>query len=403
MTWWKTPLPASRTWTLAGSRRLWDGWLRILEATLAATLAWLVAVHILGHGQPFFAPASALIVLGVTQGQRLQRAVEIVVGVAVGVLVADLITRALGPQTIWSVMTVTLLTLTAAIFVGGGPLLAIQATVSALYATVVVPPGSGLVPTRFVDALVGGALALIINQLPLHRNPMVTLLSEAGHVFDTLSAVLVDTADALAAHDHHAAQAALNRARGTDPAVTALEAALEVGQETLRLDPLRRRRRGLLRRYEDVTREVDYAARNVRVLARAVVALTREPTRPPAALAEALRQLALAVTALSADVTYTGETPPSARRAATGNAGLGPDSGPALDSSSPQAVEKCALGAVQQARSALTPKSPLPVAMIVWQVRSTAVDLLRGTGLELAAVLDAIDEALEAGVTDTGH
>src|SRR6266536_2147808 len=315
MTWWKTPLPASRTWVSAGSRRLRDGWLRIVEATLAATLAWLVAAHVLGHGQPFFAPASALIVLGVTQGQRLQRAVEIVIGVAVGVLVADLITRALGPQTIWSLTTVTLLTLTTAIFVGGGPL--------------------------------------------------------------------------------HAARAALDRARATDPAVTALEAALNVGQDALRLDPLRRRRQGLLRRYEDVTREVDYAARNVRVLARAVVALTREPTRPPAALAEALRQLALAVTALSADVTNMGGTPPSATRSATSTPGPGHDPDSTLDAPSPQAVQKWALAAVQRARSALTSESPLPVAMIVWQVRSTAVDLLRGTGMELAAVLDAIDEALE--------
>ena len=395
MTWWKTPLPASRTWVSAGSRRLRDGWLRIVEATLAATLAWLVAAHVLGHGQPFFAPASALIVLGVTQGQRLQRAVEIVIGVAVGVLVADLITRALGPQTIWSLTTVTLLTLTTAIFVGGGPLLAVQATVSALYATVVAPPGSGLVPTRFVDALVGGALALLVNQLPLHRDPMVTLLSEAGKVFDALSAILVDTADALAAHDLHAARAALDRARATDPAVTALEAALNVGQDALRLDPLRRRRQGLLRRYEDVTREVDYAARNVRVLARAVVALTREPTRPPAALAEALRQLALAVTALSADVTNMGGTPPSATRSANSTPGPGRDPDSTLDAPSPQAVQKWALAAVQRARSALTSESPLPVAMIVWQVRSTAVDLLRGTGMELAPVLDAIDEALE--------
>jgi uncharacterized membrane protein YgaE (UPF0421/DUF939 family) len=398
------PLPASRTWMLAGSRRLRDGWLRITEATLAATLAWLVAAHLLGHEQPFFAPASALIVLGVTQGQRLQRAVEIVVGVAVGVLVADLITRALGAQTIWSLMTVTLLTLTAAIFLGGGPLLAVQATVSALYATVVAPPGSGLVPTRFVDALVGGALALLVNQLPLHRDPMATLLSEAGKVFDGLSAILVDTADALAAHDPRAARAALDRARGTDPAVSALETALEVGQDALRLDPLRRRRQGLLRRYEDVTREVDYAARNVRVLARAVVAATREPTRLPRALADALRQLALAVTALSADVTSKGDTPRAARRAATGNAERGHDAaGLALDRPSPEAVQKLAVDAVKRARSALTPESPLPVAMIVWQVRSTAVDLLRGTGLELAAVLDAIDEALGVGVDDTRH
>jgi hypothetical protein len=142
-----------------------------------------------------------------------------------------------------------------------------------------------------------------------------------------------------------------------------------------------------------VTREVDYAVRNVRVLARAAVAVTREPTPPPTALAEALRLLALAVTALSADVTNSGDTPASATRAPI--SGPDPYRDPALDNPSPQTVQSLALAAVQRARSALTPESPLPIAMIVWQVRSTAVDLLLGTGMELAAVLDAIDQALE--------
>jgi hypothetical protein len=49
---------------------------------------------------------------------------------------------------------------------------------------------------------------------------------------------------------------------------------------------------------------------------------------------------------------------------------------------------------VRTASAALAPDTPLPVTMIVWQVRSTAVDLLRGTGMELAQVLDATDAAL---------
>ncbi|MEK8105483.1 FUSC family protein [Micromonospora sp. M12] len=76
--------------------RLRHGWRPVVEATLAATVAWLLATRLLGHPQPFFAPAAALIVLGQARGQRIRRAVEVVLGVAAGVLVADLVVQALG-------------------------------------------------------------------------------------------------------------------------------------------------------------------------------------------------------------------------------------------------------------------------------------------------------------------
>lgn len=156
---------------VAAARRLRGDWPRIVEATVAASVAWAIATQVLHHSQAFFAPASALIVLGVTQGQRLERATEIVIGVAVGVLVADLISTALGPHTVAAVAVVTVLTLTTAILLGGGPILAVQATVSAVYVAVVARPETGLAWHRFQDALIGGGVALIVNQLPLHRAP----------------------------------------------------------------------------------------------------------------------------------------------------------------------------------------------------------------------------------------
>jgi hypothetical protein len=219
------------------------------------------------------------------------------------------------------------------------------------------------------------------------------LYTEAGQLFDELSAVLVDTAAALDAHDPQAAQDALQRARDTDPAVSALGAALGVGQDTSRLDPLRRRRLGTLRRYEELVREVDRAVRNTRVLARAVVVVTRGPVRPPAAIAESVRQLATAVTALSADLRAPRDDTGSRLRwpGPGGRDGPGTAAGPPTTS----AVQNI-LAAVRTAGSGLTDDSPLPVAAIVWQVRSTAVDLLRGTGMELATVLDLVDGALDA-------
>jgi len=42
----------------------------ILQASVAASLAWLFATEIVGHSAPFFAPISAVITLGLTVGQR---------------------------------------------------------------------------------------------------------------------------------------------------------------------------------------------------------------------------------------------------------------------------------------------------------------------------------------------
>jgi len=364
----------------AGCKRLRAGWLRVVEATITTTAAWSIAMHLFGHKQPSLAAASALIALGVTQGQRLQRATEIVVGVAVGLVVASMCAYALVPRTSWSLLIITLLTLSAAIFVGGGGVLAVQAAGSAL-AVAVTPTAGGLVPARFADALTGGVVALVVNQLPLHRDPIQALTAKARQAFDTFSAVLVATADALDAHDPDAAQAALNKARAAGATVAALESAINVGYDAVRLDPLRRRHQKLLGRYREVARQVDFAIRNVRGLSRGVVALTREPAGPPPALAESLRELARAVAALSEEVV---------RGARTGAA-----------DPSWHAVHDLALSAVRSARSAFTPDAPLPVAMIVWQVRSTALDILRVTGLDLAKVIRAVDEVLGTG--GTGH
>src|SRR6266446_6561595 len=56
----------------------------IVQAALAAGLSWLVAVHLVDHRAPFFAPVAAVVCLGVTLGQRLRRVIELIVGVGLG-------------------------------------------------------------------------------------------------------------------------------------------------------------------------------------------------------------------------------------------------------------------------------------------------------------------------------
>ena len=62
----------------------------ILQVGVAAGFANLIAVHLFSHHQPFFAPMAAVIVLGLTGGDRLRRAVELNIGVSLGVGVGDL-------------------------------------------------------------------------------------------------------------------------------------------------------------------------------------------------------------------------------------------------------------------------------------------------------------------------
>jgi hypothetical protein len=69
--------------------RLRSHWFLIAQTAVTAGLAWLVAVRLLGHPTPFFAPIAAIVTLGVTYGQRLRRGIEIAVGVAVGVLIGE--------------------------------------------------------------------------------------------------------------------------------------------------------------------------------------------------------------------------------------------------------------------------------------------------------------------------
>ncbi|SCG42624.1 FUSC family protein [Micromonospora coxensis] len=364
-------------WWRDAAGRLRQGWLPVVEATLAATVAWMLATRLVGHPQPFFAPAAALIVLGQARGQRVRRAVEVVLGVAAGVLVADLVVQALGPRTTWTVFTVILLTVALAVAIGASSVSVVQAAVSALYLVVVSPPTESLVPFRFVDALIGGVVALVASQLVDVRRPLAPLVAEFRRTFDGMAEALEEVAAALADRDEAAALAALDRARRLDAGVERLRTAVLAAGEALRLHVRRHRHIGRLRTVDASVGQIDYAVRNVRVLARAGVTFNRLPGPVPAELVAALRVLAEAVreagAALAADL----------------------DGADAEADRHAERADDAALAAVRAVGRLFTPGQTLPLAVIVGQVRATAIDLLRGVRTDDdAAVLARVDEAL---------
>src|SRR5215212_9387243 len=98
--------------------RLRNGWLQILQTAVAACLAWFLAVLILGVDRPTFAPIAAVIALGLAVGERGRRAVELTLGVAFGVALADLLVSVVGAGAVQAGVVV-LLAMGLAVFLGG--------------------------------------------------------------------------------------------------------------------------------------------------------------------------------------------------------------------------------------------------------------------------------------------
>ena len=187
----------------------------VLQATLAATVAWLLATELVGHQAPFFAPVSAMITLGLTQGQRGRRAVEVVLGVTLGIAIADLLVILLGTGW-WQLAVVVSFAMTVALLLGSGDMFAQQAAVSAALVATLQPPDDGVSFARAVDALIGGGVALAVSALVFPVHPVRLVRHAAEPVLSELAGVLDDVAAALAARDRDGVQAALERGRAID-------------------------------------------------------------------------------------------------------------------------------------------------------------------------------------------
>jgi uncharacterized membrane protein YgaE (UPF0421/DUF939 family) len=206
----------------SGALRLRSDWLPILQTAVAACLAWFVAVLILGVDRPTFAPIAAVIVLGLAVGERARRAVELTLGVAFGVALADLLVSVVGvgaPQA--GVFVV--LAMAVAVFVGGGDLGVKEAAISALIIMITFQPSAtGLPIERFLEALIGGGTALLINAL-IPVNPERMVEAAAFPVFEESAAVLEEVASALEDGDARRVQRAYVKAREIDARVSGLK------------------------------------------------------------------------------------------------------------------------------------------------------------------------------------
>ena len=336
----------------------------ILHTSLAAAIAWLVATELVHHSNPFFAPISAVVTLGLTVGQRRRRAVELAMGVAVGIAIADALVAAIGTGT-WQIAVVTGLAMVGATLVGGGALLASQAGASAVLVATLQPPEGGFDFDRFFDALIGGGVALAVSSLILPVNPLRLVHEYVQPVIDRLVTALERIARALETKQPEAAEEALLAVGRLDAAHDDLLEALDAAGDAARLSPLRRRALSGLDRYAVAGGELGLAVENLRALARGAARAISLGDSVPAEAIEAVRELRRCAEAL--DGYLRGDDPDDARAAAVHAAGL--------------------------ANMVLQETANLSAVHIVGQIRLAAVDLLRATGLERAEAQELVRSA----------
>jgi uncharacterized membrane protein YgaE (UPF0421/DUF939 family) len=330
----------------AARRRLNARALAILQTAAAALAAWYLSILLLPDPQPLFACIAAVVSIGASHGAHRQRAIQLVAGVVLGLAVADVIIHFLGsgaPQ----LAVLVVLAMSAAVLLNGSELVISEAAVSAMLLVMVGPGGGGFSPNRIFEAAIGGGVALAAAVL-FPPDPVLHVGRAAQAVLGELGRALERVAAALETGDAARAEQALGQAREIDALMDTLDEALSIARETVRTAPSRFGDREPIERYDRSFEQVDLAVRNTRVLARHALRAIRAGQATPAALPDAVTDLARAVWALAGaydDPERAGHAGRLASRAAAG----------------------ASMGALGES------------------VRSTAVDLMRATELVAGA------------------
>lgn len=350
------------------SRRLRAAALTILQAALAVMIAWSISRYGLGRPDPIFAPLAAMSAIGVSLERRLRPSLEMVLGVAVGILVADLFIAWAG-RGVWQIGLVVALAMAAAVLVKGGPIAVLQASSTAVVIATVLPTegNTAFAVGRFTDALIGGAVGLTMTLL-LPANPLREVTRVGSPLLRGISDVLAKLSSALRERDEGLASTALAESHGLAVSVEQLAQTVDASHEIAMLAPARWKARLTLAQVETALPYIDAAVRDCRVLARqTLTALQRGDAIPPG-LDAAADECALAVQALQRS----------------------------LDSSEDLAAARAAaIRAASAATDAVQHTSGMLAQTVAAQVMSVAADLLYATGLTAADVDDLLPDLPE--------
>lgn len=311
-----SPSLAVRDTGLAAVRRLRGAWWPITQTSVAAGLAWYLAHDVLAHRQPFFAPVCAAVCLSASNLLRTQRALQTIVGVALGISLAAAMQGLLGGGPI-AIGLAVFTALCVAVLIGHGYFAGVtfhsQAAISAIL--VLAFARSGVVLERLFDALIGGGLALVCSILLFPTNPLTVLRDARAGVWAALNDILALIADTICDRTPvapgwppvdrlHQKAAQLTEARAT-------------ARQVVRVAPLRWAARDTVRDADQQAAHLALLASSVLHLARTVMAALDISDWLPQPLHAAIGDLATGTALATSDPTAAAEHAAAARHHAS--------------------------------------------------------------------------------------
>jgi hypothetical protein len=284
----------------------------IARLTVTAMFAYLLTWFLPGTARSVLAPLTAVLVVQATAYQTVRSAVQRVVSVTAGVLVALAFSAAVG-LTWWSLGLI----IVAALVIGSVLKLGEQMLEVPISAMLILSVDTGAAATgRIVDTLVGAGAGLLGGILlsPVRTQPAEDAI---GNLSRQMATLLEEIASGLpGGSDPGQTEAWLGRARALTSEIQRADDALGQAEDSLRLRPQKLRFDRTAVPLRNGLETLEHAAVTIRGLARSITDDARLPDGGTAALsgedapemlAEVLRQLAAALrsygTLIRADLT----------------------------------------------------------------------------------------------------
>lgn len=282
-------------WAAAAQARVRANLWPILQGTAAATVAWIIARHVVHHHQPFFAPIAAVVALNASRGERGTNAVRLLRGVVVGIVVGGGGTFLLG--TGYGALAVsTFVAMLLALVLGGERIVIAQAAASAILVVTTASTQTG--PGRLTDAVIGAGVALVMSQLLFPAEPIALLRRTETAILTDLAAALELVARAAETGDERLSARARDQLRGARDRLAELSRTRKQSRSAAKRSPLWWGRTGPIVREAENAGQLDLLGSSCLLLARTISEADRGERRTVAVcvteLAEVLRALARA-------------------------------------------------------------------------------------------------------------
>jgi hypothetical protein len=233
----------------ATTRNLWaryraggdpPGW-RTIKTTLAAVLAYLLAVWMLGNQPaPLLAPLTALLVAQLTIFETVKSGLERVGSVVAGVLIAVLLSKVVG-LTWWSLAITVVASLVIGMLLRLGDH-TLEVPISAMLVLAVAGQAGTVAIDRVAETLIGAVTGVVVSFLlrpPMYVQPAGDAIGQlAAEMAELLTAMGTELTEGWSGEQARVFQ---DRARELDRPLHVARIALARGEESLRLNPRQRR------------------------------------------------------------------------------------------------------------------------------------------------------------------